>query len=214
MTDIPAASIPKLLIESIARELLMAIEDALMAGAQRAFKASRGINEGHLPHALGQLRHFHMNEAFHSALAAANASPTPINGNGVICGRAGKFNLARFNTSSGVWNHGRRSETRKRLSEVNKALEPLVQPELFREYVEPSIATVFIVACFAGVRYRPETPLEIQIAVPDRNMRGWLFREPIQAFVNRYYQGPPVQIDGAKPKLRSAQQRKKRGDGE
>ena len=214
MKGVPPDSIPKLLIENIPRELLMAIEDSLIAGAQRAFNASKGIAEGHLPHALGQLRHFHMNEAYHSALAAGKASPTPINGNGVICGRAGKFNLARFNTRSGVWNHGRRSETRKRLAEVNRALEPLVQPELFREYVEPSIATVFIVACFTGVRFQPETPLDIHIAVPNRDMRGWLFRESLHAFMNRYYQGPPMQIDGAKPKLKSAQQRKKPGDAE
>jgi hypothetical protein len=65
----PKDSIPDLLQRSLPRALVMAVEEALGVGAQRAHAASKGMHEGHLPHVVGQLRHFHMNEAFHRALA-------------------------------------------------------------------------------------------------------------------------------------------------
>ena len=61
-------TITDLLVDCISRELVMAVEDALNAGAERAFEASRGADPGHLPHVLGQNRHFQMNEAYHRAL--------------------------------------------------------------------------------------------------------------------------------------------------
>ena len=63
-------TIPDLLVRNVPRETLMGIEEALVAGAQRAYASARGMAEGHLPHVVGQLRHFHMNESFHRALAA------------------------------------------------------------------------------------------------------------------------------------------------
>jgi hypothetical protein len=59
------------------------------------------------------------------------------------------------------------------------------------------------VACFSGsLNVQPESPVSVQIAVPDREMRGWLFREPLGEFVKRYDAEHPVQDDLAKPKLK------------
>jgi len=196
-------SIPDLLLRNVPRELVMAIEDALFAGAQRAFAAAKGMADGHLPHAVGQLRHFHMNESFHRALEVGDASPTPISGNGVVSGRSGVFSLARFNIPEGFWINGRRSHTRRQMSAANRAIEPLVQPELFGEYTAPTDAVAFFVACFSGsLHVKPDAPLSIQIAVPDRHMRGWLFRESVDAFLQRYEDKPAAQDDLAKPKLK------------
>jgi hypothetical protein len=49
-------SIPELLLRNIPRGLVMGIDEALGAGAQRAYAASKGMDEGHLPHVVGQLR--------------------------------------------------------------------------------------------------------------------------------------------------------------
>jgi hypothetical protein len=199
----PTDSIPDLLLRSIPRGLVMAVDEALGVGAQRAHAAAKGMDEGHLPHVVGQLRHFHMNELFHRALAMGDASPTAIRGNGIVSGRSGVFTLARFNIPEGFWINGRRSHTRRQMSFANKAIEPLVQPELFDQYTTPSDAVAFFVACFSGsLHIQPESPVSIQIAVPDRDMRGWLFREPVNAFLQRYERKPAVQDDLAKPKLK------------
>lgn len=203
MTESPKDSISELLVQHIPRGLVMGIDEALIAGAQRAHAASKGMAEGHLPHVVGQLRHFHMNEAFHRALEMAEASPTAIRGNGIVSGQAGIFTLARFNIPEGFWINGRRSHARRQMSFANKAIEPLVQPELFNQYSTPSSAVVFFVACFSGsLHIQPDSPVSIQIAVPDREMRGWLFKEPLDAFLQRYEQMPVSQDDLAKPKLK------------
>jgi hypothetical protein len=89
------------------------------------------------------------------------------------------------------------------MSYANKAIEPLVQPELFDQYTAPADAVAFFVACFSGsLHIQPESPVSIQIAVPDREMRGWLFKEPLIAFLQRYEQKPAAQDDLAKPKLK------------
>lgn len=210
MAQPPVDTIPDLLQRSLARELVMAVEEALTVGAQRAYAASKGMDEGHLPHVVGQLRHFHMNEAFHRALEMGEASPTAIRGNGIVSGRAGVFTLARFNIPDGFWINGRRSHTRRQMSYANKAIEPLVQPELFDQYTAPADAVAFFVACFSGsLHIQPESPVSIQIAVPDREMRGWLFKEPLNAFLQRYEQKPAAQDDLAKPKLKKV---KKQGN--
>ncbi len=196
-------SIPDLLRRSLPRELVMAVDDALIAGAQRAHLASKGMAEGHLPHVVGQLRHFHMNEAFHRALEMGEASPTDIRGNGIVSGRAGVFTLARFNIPDGFWINGRRSHTRRQMSYANRAIEPLLQPELFEQYTVPAEAVAFFVACFSGsLHIQPESPISVQIAVPDREMRGWLFKEPLNAFLQRYEREPVAQEDLAKPTLK------------
>jgi hypothetical protein len=217
MTQPTQETIHDLLVRNIPRELVMGLEEANLVGAQRAYAAARGMDDGHLPSVVGQLRHFHMNESFHRALSVGGASPSPLRGNQIVTGRAGIFTLARFNTKYGVWNSGRRSETRKQMSLANAAIEPLVQPELFSDYVPPSDAVVFLVACFAGsLHVQPETPVSIQIAVPDRNMESWLFREPVDLFVKRYDQKQTTaQDDLAMPKLKKniGKQQDKDGTG-
>jgi len=199
----PVDTIPDLLMRNISRELLMGIEEGLEIGSQRALGAASGMNEGHLPHVVGQMRHFHMNESFHRALSVGGASPSPIKGNGIITGRVGIITLARFNIPEGIWVNGRRSKTRRQMSIANKAIEPLVQPELFNNYEPPAEIVTFFVSCFSGsLHIQPELPTSIHIAVPDREMRGWLFRESVSAFLQRYEQVPAVQDDLAKPKLK------------
>lgn len=204
MTKPAEKTIPDLLTRNIPREIIMGIEEALVVGAQRAYVAARGMDDGHLPSVVGQLRHFHMNESFQRALAVNDASPSPIRGNAIVTGQAGVFTLARFNIKEGLWVNGRRSQTRRQMSMANKAIEPLVQPELFAGYVPPSEAVAFFVACFSGsLHVQPESPVSIQVAVPDRYMQGWLFREPIDAFAKRYDQKPVSQQDDlAMPKLK------------
>lgn len=210
-------TIHDLLVRNIPRELVMGLEEAKLVGAQRAYAAARGMDDGHLPSVVGQLRHFHMNESFHRALTAGGASPSPLRGNQIVTGRAGIFTVARFNTKYGVWNSGRRSETRKQMSLANAAIEPLVQPGLFSGYVQPAEAVVFLVACFAGsLHSQPDTPISIEIAVPDRHMQSWLFREPVTAFIKRYDQKPAAaQNDLAVPKLKKniGKQQDKDGTG-
>lgn len=211
MNQPPKESIPDLLLRNVPRALVLAVEEALGVGAQRAHAASKGMHEGHLPHVVGQLRHFHMNEVFHRALAVGEASPTAIRGNGIVSGRSGVFTLARFNIPDGLWINGRRSHTRRQMALANKAIEPLVQPELFDQYTTPSDAVAFFVACFSGsLHIQPESPVSIQIAVPDRDMRGWLFKESLSDFLKRYEKAPAVQDDLAKPKLKKI---KKQGNG-
>ena len=197
-------TIPDILTRNIPRELILAIEEALQIGSRRALAAASGMNEGHLPHVVGQMRHFHMNESFHRSLTVGNTSPTPIKGNGIITGRAGIVKLARFNIPEGIWVNGRRSKTRRQMSFANKAIEPLVQPELFNMYESPAEVVAFFVACFSGsLHIQPETPSSIQIAIPDRNMQGWLFKESLTEFLKRYEQVTTTQVDLAIPKLKS-----------
>ncbi|MFY9136705.1 alpha/beta hydrolase [Zwartia sp.] len=206
MTKPTKETIADLLVRNVPREVIMGIEDALAVGAQRAYFAARGMDDGHLPSVVGQLRHFHMNESFQRALVVNNASPSPIRGNAIVTGRTGIFTLARFNIKEGIWINGRRSQTRRQMSMANMAIEPLVQPELFSDYEPPSQAVAFFVACFAAsLHIQPESPVSIQIAVPNRDMNGWLFREPITAFAKRYDHKPESQQgDLAKPKLKKS----------
>ena len=96
MTSEQIDTIPELLMRNMPRALILAVDEALAIGAQRAYMTAGSMHEGHLPHVVGQLRHFHMNELFHRALTVANASPTPIIGNGIVSGRAGVFTVSRF----------------------------------------------------------------------------------------------------------------------
>lgn len=204
MADKTQDNIPQLLMRNISREIIMGIEEALVVGAQRAYEAARGMDDGHLPSVVGQLRHFHMNESFQRALAVNNATPSPIRGNTIVMGQSGPFKLARFNIKEGLWVNGRRSKTRRQMSIANKAIEQLVQPELFANYEPPTEAVVFFVACFSGsLHTQPESPVSIQIAVPDQYMQGWLFRESIECFTNRYdLMFSAEQDDLALPKLK------------
>jgi len=203
MTASDSETIPGLILKNIPRDVVMGVEEALTVGAQRAYAGARGMDDGHLPHVVGQLRHFHMNELFQRALAMGGISTSLIRGNGIVTGRSGIFTVARFNIPEGYWINGRRSNTRRQLSMANRSIEPLVQPDLFDDYTPASEAVIFFVACFSrGKKNIPETPVSIQIAVPDKEMRDWLFRESLDAFINRYSQESAPQHDLAIPKLK------------
>lgn len=196
-------SVADLLLENLPRNLILAVEEALLAGAGRAFQAARGMAEGHLPHVVGQLRHFHMNESFHKTLFIAGLDPSPIKGNGIVSATAGIFRVSRFNIPRGFWVNGRRSVTRRHMSWVNRALEPLVQTDMFQGYAPPSEATAFFVGCFSGTPADdPSKNASIQLAVPNRDMTGWLFREPLEEFLGRYDAADITQPDGAHPALK------------
>lgn len=192
-------TIPNLLIRNIPRDLVMGVEDALNAGAKRAFERAHDAHQGHRASVLGQLRHFHMNEDYQQSLAVAGASPTPIRGNAVVVGRAGIVALGRFNISAGIWNTARRSSTRQQMALANLSIEPLVQPTLFDAGLPVTEVTAFFVASFS--RTYPENPISIDIAVPDSSMTGWLFREPLSQFLARY-DAATQQADIAIPKLK------------
>ncbi|MDE1161326.1 MAG: hypothetical protein PW792_05185 [Acidobacteriaceae bacterium] len=165
-------TIPELLRRNVSRELILAVEEALLVGAERAFAAARGMAQGHLAHVVGTMRHYHMNEAFHQALAVNGANPSPIRGSNIVTGTAGLFTVGRFNAKDKLWNNARRSQIRKQLSLANANIVPLVQTDLFGEYTPPAEGVFFFVTCFANsLRIQPEAPISIQIAVPDPAMR-------------------------------------------
>lgn len=210
-------TIPELLVGSLPFELVTSIEEALLVGGQRAFAAAKDMEKGHLPTAFGLLRHLHTNETFHRALTVNGAHPSPLSGNKLVVGQAGILSIARFNIHEGCWLNYRRSQTRKQMSLANKAIEGLVQPDLFTGDVPVTEAVVFFVACYAGsLRISPEAPTSIQIAVPDSRMSHWLFREPIAAFLDRYNHVQGEQRDLAVPKLKRSvdQQQLKDGTGQ
>lgn len=195
-------SIADMLIANVPRDLVMGIEDACDAGALRAHLATKDMNGKHRKNALGQMRHFHMNEMFSEALQVADAEHIPLKGNGVVVGQAGMFKFSRVNMSSKIWNNCKRSAIRRQLAEANQNMAQLVQPSLFAP-AEIISGTFFFVACFSGsLHIQPEKPLEIHIAVPDAQLEGWLFREPLKKFLSRYDEAPQLQVDLAVPKLK------------
>ncbi|MDC6379925.1 hypothetical protein BW687_007015 [Pseudomonas graminis] len=202
MTQRRLPSIPELLVQNVPRDLVMGAEDAFEVGALRAYLLTKDMDRNHRKNALGQMRAFQMNESFEEALRAADALYTPLNGNGVVVGQSGIFKFSRLNMSSSFRNNIRRGAIRRQLAEANQAMTQLVQPSLFAQ--EPITAgTFFFVACFSGsLAYQPEKPLQIHIAVPDAEMKGWLFHEPVSKFLTRYDQAAQQQPDLAKPKLK------------
>lgn len=179
-------TIPLLLVKHLSRDLVLNVEELLEAGAKRAFDKAKGMDDGHLPNVVGTLRHFDMNEGFAAALSAADASPTPLKGNKLVVGAAGIFRLARMNVRQGPWYNARRSTQRRELAELNAAMEQLVSPGLFESKRPITEASVFFVGIFSSSLKDGEKPLDIELAVPDRNMSGWLFRESVSLFVQRY----------------------------
>jgi len=196
----PTESIADLLVSNLSLDLLMGIEEALQVGAERAFKSVEKMHEGHLPSAIGQMRHFNMNETFHDALLASSAIPTPIKGNTIVVGQSGIFALSRFNVSTQKWNNSRRSKSRRKLCLSNFQIEPLVQPSLFGDSSTISQGTAFFVSSFLDTSSKK--PDSIDIVVPNVEMTQWLFNEPLSVFIKRY-ETEPVQMDGAQPVLKA-----------
>lgn len=206
MSEQNQPTIASLLVQHIPRDLIMGVEDALLIGAQRGTSAGAGMNPGHRSHAVGQMRHFHMNETFRDALDAAGTNPTQIKGNRVVTAVSGIFALGRFNISNGVWNNGRRSRTRREMAMANLSIEPLVTPDLFDAYQPATRATVFFVGVFdRSVQDTAAIPLSIDIAVPNHELKEWLFRMSTAQFLTLYESQDfaSEQLDLAVPQLKS-----------
>ncbi|HEX7816577.1 hypothetical protein [Dyella sp.] len=197
-------TIQQLLLAHLSRDLVLNVEELLETGAQRAFGKAKGMNDGHLPSVVGQLRHFHMNEGFAAALEGSGAFPTPIKGNSLVTGRAGIFQLGRFNLRQGPWYNARRSAKRRVMAQANAAIEPLVQGGLFDSQKPITTGSVFFVCIFSASLEHGEKPMSIEIAVPNQHMTDWLFHEPVSLFVQRY-NDVAVQDDRAVPMLKTQQ---------
>jgi hypothetical protein len=211
--DAPEA-IEAILLKALSRDLVMGIEDALKSAAERGALVGGALQTGHRANAVGQMRHFHMQEAFAGALEAGGAKPTAVRGNNLIFGQAGMLTIGRLNVASHSWNNARRSKSRKRAVLINKAIEHLVHPDLFMSADEPIRSGL---AFFVAVFDRPlddtgAQALRIEIAVPDTELRLWLYRKPITKFLALYEPAAVTQIDGAIPKLKEGV--RKRGTGQ
>lgn len=201
------------LVEGLMRALtldnLLRIEEALLVGVERADLEANGRDEGHLPSVRGQLRHFHQNELFHQALVMSGAQPSPLRGTSLVVGGMAGVTIARMSAKDGPWvKNGSRSKLRKQLASINQHAQQLLQPDLFEtETRELSSMTAFFVTVFGAEGVR------IEVAVPDPEMKGWLFREPVSEFVKRYvWAAEQEQADLAKPTLkRQALRRDKDG---
>jgi hypothetical protein len=194
--------IAQVILENLPRELVLRLEESLIVGAQKGHLATGTMHDGHRSNVLGQMRHFHMNEGFHSALQIAGAAPAPLRGNGVVLGTSGIVKIGRFNTSIGVWNTARRSSTRRQLAQANAVIQTVVQDDFFGEPQPITEAVIFFVSIFSGsIKSNPESPLAVEIAMPDRSLREWLFREPVSEFLARY-NPQNAQIDTAQPTLK------------
>lgn len=201
--------IAHLLVTDIPRDLVNALSDSLQAGALRAHTKTKDLNPGHRANALGQERHFLMNEAFHDTLKAHEASPTPIHANDLIVGHCGTIMVGRINVGP-VWNHCRRSIKRRHLCAFNDALSHWVEADLFNAPPSRTNIVAFFVAEFSAEQ--SNAPASIKIAVPDENMFRWLFREDIETFLKRYDEVPVAQEDLALPRLKAVL--RKRNEGE
>lgn len=200
MTPSPEA-IAAMLITHVPRDLVMGVEDAFTAGALRAFGLTKDVRKQRKT-ALGYMRHIQMNERFSDLLEASNAELMSSQGNRIIVGVAGMFKFARLNMNTTNWSRPNRSTTRRELAEANEAMSQLVQPSLFGPQ-DVTSGTFFFVARFSGsLHHHPEKPLQIYIAVPNPKMDGWLFREPLSQFLDRY-EVAPKQLDNAKVKLKA-----------
>jgi hypothetical protein len=200
--------IAELLMSDIPRDLVHAINEGLRAGARRAHAKAKDLNAGHRANGLGQERHFLMNEAFYTALAAQNASPTPIHGNDLIIGHLGELMLGRLNVGP-VWNNCRRSTVRRRLCSHNATLGEWIEADLFNDPPLHTALVVFFVAIFA--KDQAELPASIQVAVPDAGMSRWIFRESIEKFMHRYDGISLAQQDLAVPRLKLALSKQNEG---
>lgn len=207
-------SIESLLTSNLPRELVLAVQASFDAGAQLAHEVSKNARDGHKPHVAGMMRHFQIGEAFYDALDATGGQPTPLRGNALVVGKAGLFNVARMSMKVGPWYNARRSVQRRALAEINRTMSYLVQPDLFGDSSDaPTVGTVFFVAIFAkNLSESPDRPIDVQVAVPDPEMRNWLYTKSVAEFL-QCYSKPVEQIDKATPALKANRTRKQSNEG-
>jgi hypothetical protein len=194
----------------------MACEDAYHNGDVKGRTQASDFAKGHRPSAAGHVKHFYINEAFHEALQAHGADPTPLRGTRLVVGRSGIFNVARLNVPGHKWVNLRRSATRKKLAELNQSIErKYVQADLFAEAADATGGTVFILGVMDGVDANGIAQLtEVMLALPAPDMKSWLYISSVSDFLNLYDQADTVvQPDNAQPKLKT-QPKKQTGNDE
>ena len=82
---------------------------------------------------------------------------------------------------------------------ANLSIEPLVTPDLFDTYQPATRATVFFVGVFdRSVQDANAVPLCIDLAVPDHDLKNWLFKMPTTEFLKLY---ETQHVESAQPDL-------------
>lgn len=204
-----------LVTQNIPRDALMACEDAYYGGDEKGRMHSAIFSLGHRPSAAGQVKHFHINEAFHEALQAHGGEPSPLRGTHLVIGRFGIFNIARLNVAGHKWVNLRRSATRKKLAELNQIIETkYVQGDFFTGEREVTGGTIFILGVVDGIDANGIAQLtEVMVALPAPDMKSWLYISTMADFLKLYDQLDTAgQPDNAQPKLKT--QPKKQTDND
>lgn len=195
----------QLIMKNVPRDLFMACEDAYYNGDEKGRLEASSYAEGHRPSAAGQMKHLHINEAFHEALEAQGAVPTPLKGTQLVIGRSGIFNIARLNVPNHRWTRLRRGATRLTLSELNENIQKgYVQGDFFSDAVLPTTGTILILGVMDGIDVNGIAQLtQVMVALPAPNMKSWLYLSTISNFVSLYDRADvDNQIDNAQPKLK------------
>lgn len=210
------AEIEQLLIESIPKDVFMALEDAYRDGDRRGREQGAKFSPGHRRSAGGQAKHFALNETFYVVLEAHGANPAPLRGNRVVIGRLGKCNISRMNVPDHKWADLRRGKTRRLLAKINTAVAlRYVQGDLFAKGKQPiSETSVFILGVMDGLDENGMTQLtNVLVALPAPDLRSWLYKEPLAKVLALYdVPTPVVQPDNVKPKLKSTRIKKTGND--
>lgn len=203
-----------LIVKHIPRDVLMACEDAYFDGDAKGRQHASVFAKGHRPSAAGQNKHFFNNETFHEALTAHGAQPTPLCGTRLVVGRLGIFNIARINVPGHKWVDLRRSASRRRLAELNTAIElKFVQGDFFASEQEVANGTIFVVGVMDGMDANGLAQLtQVMIALPAPGLKSWLYINTLKEFLLCYDRNISAnQPDNAKPTLKQ-QPKKKTGD--
>lgn len=195
-----------LIVQHVPRDTFMACEDAYRDGDAKGREQASAFAVGHRRWAAGQVKHLYANEAFHEALEAQGAQPTPLRGTRLVVGRCGIFNIARLNVPGHKWVDLKRSATRKALAELNLGIErKYVQGDFFAGAREVAEGTIFILGVMDGIDANGIGQLtQVMVALPAPDMSSWLYISPMAELLARYDQ-PAVasQADSAQPTLKN-----------
>ena len=203
MGDSKRNAIPDTLVSNIPHRFLLIVEEHILVASQRALQSAGGIEAELLPYSLGYQRYIHVQQGIHRAFNIVGAHVSALSGNSILVGRLGSVIINHFNTTRSLLDNGRRSTQRRLLARVNREPELLMQSDLFHEYQGFSEIVICIIVCYAkSPQIHSEAPLDIYIAVPNQDMDGWLFKESLRKFLQRYNQSSATQPDHAKPKIK------------
>jgi hypothetical protein len=206
VSELSREKLEKLIVEQIPRDLVMALEDAYRSGDERGRMSASEFAAGHRPSAAGSGKHFHINEAFHEALQAHGAEPTPLRGTQIVVGRVGIFHIARLNVPGHKWVSLRRSAMRERLAEFNRSIQHhYVQRSLLDEDMPPPVGgTIFVLGVMDGQDANGVAQLtQVMITLPAPDMKSWLYKKSVAELLDVYDRPETVvQADNVKPRLK------------